>query len=114
MDASFEKITDYLNNNKVVLFMKGTKDKPMCGFSATVVNILNSLKLEFLDVDILNDPQLRDAIKVYSDWPTIPQLYLDKEFIGGCDIAKELFSSGELIEILQAKKIITSSELSQS
>lgn len=93
-------IAELIKNNKIVLFMKGTADFPQCGFSANVVNILNKLNVSFKDVNILENMELRQAIKDYSDWPTIPQLYIDGEFIGGSDIATELFNSGELQHIL--------------
>ena len=83
--------------------MKGSKDFPQCGFSASVSNILSKLGVDFKDIDILQNPELRQAIKEFSDWPTIPQLYVGGEFIGGCDIVKEMYESGELQELLQAK-----------
>lgn len=94
------KIQETISNNDVVLYMKGTKDFPQCGFSALVVQILKNLNVEFVDVDVLRDPEIRQGIKDFSDWPTIPQLYIKGEFIGGCDIVKEMFQSGELQEIL--------------
>ena len=102
----FEEIEQTIQNNNVVLFMKGTKDMPQCGFSATVAHILNQLGVEFFDVDILRDAEIRQGIKEFSDWPTIPQLYIDGEFVGGCDIVKEMFQAGELQEILKEKKLI--------
>ena len=101
-----EKIQETIDNNSVVLYMKGSKDMPQCGFSATVSHILNQLGADFLDVDVLRDPEVRQGIKEYSDWPTIPQLYVKGEFIGGCDIIKEMFQSGELQELLKNKGII--------
>ncbi|MFQ3307102.1 MAG: monothiol glutaredoxin [Candidatus Midichloriaceae bacterium] len=95
-----EKIKKIINSNDVVLFMKGTRDEPMCGFSSMVINILKILEVEYLDVNILEDEGMRQGIKDYSDWPTIPQLYSKQEFIGGCDIVKELYQSGELQKIL--------------
>ncbi len=101
MSNAHEEIKSLIQNNNVVLFMKGSKDFPQCGFSATVVNILSKLGVEYVDVDILKDPELRQGIKEFSDWPTIPQLYVKGEFIGGCDITKEMFASGELQELLK-------------
>ena len=101
-----EKINNLINENKVCLFMKGTPDSPQCGFSMTVTNVLKHLNVEFKGVNVLEDDNLRQGIKEYSDWPTIPQLYINKEFIGGCDIVKELFENGDLKKILEEKKII--------
>ena len=101
-----EKINNLINENKVCLFMKGTPDSPQCGFSMTVTNVLKHLNVEFKGVNVLEDDNLRQGIKEYSDWPTIPQLYINKEFIGGCDIVKELFEKGDLKKILEEKKII--------
>ena len=99
-------ITNLINEHKVCLFMKGSPDAPQCGFSMTVSNILKHLNVHFKGVDVLQDQNLRQSIKDFSDWPTIPQLYINGEFIGGCDIVKELFDRGELKKILQEKKII--------
>ena len=96
------KIQHQIEQNPVVLYMKGTKDFPACGFSARVVQILHDLGVSFTDVDILEDAELRQAIKDYSNWPTLPQLYINGEFIGGCDIVTELYKSGELKKQLQA------------
>ena len=101
-----EKIDNLINENKVCLFMKGTPDSPQCGFSMTVTNVLKHLNVKFKGVNVLEDDNLRQGIKEYSDWPTIPQLYINKEFIGGCDIVKELFENGDLKKILEEKKII--------
>ncbi|MDX1923948.1 MAG: Grx4 family monothiol glutaredoxin [Rickettsiaceae bacterium] len=98
-------IDQTIKNNEIVLFMKGTKDFPQCGFSSVVSSILQKLELEFVDINVLSDPELREGIKLYSDWPTIPQLYLKGEFIGGCDIVKELYQSGDLQKILEDKNI---------
>ncbi len=95
-----KEITADIRKNKVMLYMKGNKVAPMCGFSAQVVQILTHLGTEFETKDILSDEVLRQAIKEYSDWPTIPQLYINGEFIGGCDITTELFQSGELQTLL--------------
>jgi monothiol glutaredoxin len=96
-----QKIQETISSNDVVLYMKGTKDFPQCGFSAVVVQILKNLNVDFISIDVLRDPEIRQGIKDFSDWPTIPQLYVKGEFIGGCDIVKEMFQSGELQEILQ-------------
>lgn len=96
----FKDIQKEIDNNDVVLFMKGTTKFPQCGFSSLVVSILQRLDVNFKDINILLDPELREGIKKFSDWPTIPQLYIKGEFIGGCDIVKEMFESGELQELL--------------
>jgi len=100
MDQIFNQITDYLESNRVVLFMKGTKDMPMCGFSGKVVHILHLLGVDFLDIDILEHPDMREGIKQFANWPTIPQLYINKQFIGGCDIVTQLYNEGELQKLL--------------
>lgn len=102
-----EKIQETVSGNDVVLYMKGTKDFPQCGFSASVSHVLKTLGVNFLDVDVLRDAEIRQGIKDFSDWPTIPQLYVKGEFIGGCDIIKEMFQSGELQELLKEKNIIS-------
>ncbi len=91
--------------NDVVLFMKGTKDMPQCGFSMQVAQILKHLGIDFKDVNVLEDMGVREGIKAYSNWPTIPQLYVKGEFIGGCDIVREMFQAGELQELLSAKGV---------
>ena len=96
-----EKIKDIISKNDVVLFMKGTPDMPQCGFSMTVINILKQLKVKFNGIDVLADPEIRQGIKDFSNWPTGPQLYVKGEFIGGCDIAKEMYEKGELQKILK-------------
>lgn len=96
-----KQIDELVKKDKVVLFMKGNKTFPMCGFSAAVVQILNNLGVEYSDYNILEDEQLRQGVKDYANWPTIPQLYINGEFIGGCDITKEMFQSGELQELLK-------------
>ena len=101
-----EKIKDLIKENNVCLFMKGTPDSPQCGFSMTVSNILKHLNIKFKGVNVLEDENLRQGIKDFSDWPTIPQLYIKKEFIGGCDIVKEMFEKGELKKLLTEKKLI--------
>ena len=101
------KIDDLVKNNDVVLFMKGSSEMPLCGFSARVASILSHLKLNYLDVNILQDNDLRQGIKDYSDWPTIPQLYVKGSFIGGCDIVKDMFEKGELQKLLTDKQLIS-------
>ena len=100
-----EKINELISKNDVCLFMKGTPESPQCGFSMTVSNILKHLKINFKGVNILEDENLRQGIKDFSDWPTIPQLYVKKEFIGGCDIVKEMFDNGELKKLFTEKNI---------
>jgi monothiol glutaredoxin len=99
-DILHNKIKELVTDNAIVLFMKGTSEMPQCGFSATVVHILNTLGVSFIGIDILEDEELRQAIKEYSDWPTIPQLYINAEFVGGCDIVKEIYANGELRQLL--------------
>jgi monothiol glutaredoxin len=101
MTNTNEKIKEIISKNDVVLFMKGTPEMPQCGFSMTVVNILKELKIKFIGVDVLADPEIRQGIKDFSNWPTVPQLYVKGEFIGGCDIAKEMYEKGELQNILK-------------
>ena len=98
-------IKNEIENNDVCLFMKGTPDAPQCGFSMAVTNMLKILDVKFKGINVLEDQNLRQGIKEYSDWPTIPQLYIKKEFIGGCDIVKEMFENGELKNILDTKGI---------
>ena len=98
-------ITNEINNNDVCLFMKGTPDAPQCGFSMAVSNMLKVLDVKFKGVNVLEDQKLREGIKLYSDWPTIPQLYIKKEFVGGCDIVKEMFENGELKNFFESKGI---------
>ena len=106
MDEQIKKIiTNHIENNDVCLFMKGTPDAPQCGFSMAVSNILKLLEVSFTSVNVLQDQSLRDGIKVFSDWPTIPQLYIKKEFIGGCDIIKEMYENGDLKKVFEEKKI---------
>ena len=93
-------------DHPVVLFMKGVPDQPRCGFSAVVVQILDHLGVEFVGVDVLQDPALRDGIKAFSDWPTIPQLYVKGEFVGGSDIVREMFQTGELKPLLQQQGVL--------
>tara|TARA_Y100000817_G_C16775364_1_gene508038 strand:- start:511 stop:828 length:318 start_codon:yes stop_codon:yes gene_type:complete len=101
-----QTIQNYIDNNDVCLFMKGTPETPQCGFSMAVSNVLKHLKVDFKGVNVLEDENLRKGIKEFSDWPTIPQLYVKGEFIGGCDIVKEMFEKGELSSLLKEKKII--------
>ena len=100
-----EKIENFINENDVCLFMKGTPDSPQCGFSMAVTNVLKHLNINFKAVNVLEDEKLRQGINDFSDWPTIPQLYVKKEFIGGCDIVSEMFESGELLELFNTKGI---------
>ena len=103
-----EKIKNLIDTNEVCLFMKGTPESPQCGFSMAVSNVLKHLKVNFKGVNVLEDENLRQVIKEFSDWPTIPLLYIKSEFIGGCDIVKEMFEKGELKTKLEEKKIIYS------
>ena len=100
-----EKIENIINDNEVLLFMKGTPVMPQCGFSAAVVGVLSHMGIKFNSVNVLEDPEIREGIKEFSDWPTIPQLYVKKEFVGGCDIIKEMYENGELKKILDEKGI---------
>ena len=100
-----QKIKDLIKKNNVCLFMKGTPDSPQCGFSMSVSNMLKILEVNFKGVNVLEDQSLREGIKSFSDWPTIPQLYIKKEFVGGCDIVKEMYESGELKKIFDDKGI---------
>mgnify|MGYP001257473310 FL=1 len=98
-------IKNEIENNEVCLFMKGTPDAPQCGFSMATSNILKILEVNFKGINVLDNQNLREGIKVYSDWPTIPQLYVKNEFIGGCDIVKEMYESGELVKLFESKNI---------
>ena len=100
-----DKITKLIENNEIVLFMKGNENIPQCGFSAAVVSILNKIDCKYIIVDVLESNEMREGIKKYSDWPTIPQLYIGKEFIGGCDIIKEMYENGELAKLFENKGI---------
>ena len=104
-DPVTERIESELQENDVVLFMKGTPVFPQCGFSAAVVQVLTHLGIKFKGIDVLQDPGLRQGVKTYTNWPTIPQLYVKGEFVGGCDIVREMFQSGELSELLQSQGI---------
>tara|TARA_B110000967_G_scaffold201458_1_gene238785 strand:+ start:217 stop:534 length:318 start_codon:yes stop_codon:yes gene_type:complete len=105
MDAKRE-IENIIETNEVCLFMKGVPEAPQCGFSMAVSNILKHLNVNFKGINVLENEEIRNGIKVYSDWPTIPQLYIKGEFVGGCDIIKEMFEKGELKELLKNKNII--------
>ena len=109
MQNIHERIENDLQENAVVLYMKGTAQMPQCGFSAVVVQVLNSLSVPFKDVNVLADQDIRQGIKDFSNWPTVPQLYIKGEFIGGCDIVREMHQTGELQSLLIDKKVITSS-----
>jgi len=98
-------IQNHIDNNEVCLFMKGTADAPQCGFSMAIANMLKILEVNFKDINVLEDQSLRDGIKSFSDWPTIPQLYIKKEFVGGCDIVKEMYENGELKKIFDNKGV---------
>ena len=106
MDENIKnKITNHLKENEVCLFMKGTPEIPQCGFSLAVANVLKHLGVKFIGINVLEDSVLREGIKEFSDWPTIPQLYVKEEFIGGCDIIKEMHESGELLELFNSRGI---------
>ena len=104
-DQTKNIIKNHIDNNDVCLFMKGTPEEPQCGFSMAVSNMLKILEVKFNGINVLEDQSIREGIKVYSDWPTIPQLYIKKEFVGGCDIVKEMYENGELKKILEDKGI---------
>lgn len=101
----FDFIKNQIETNDVVLFMKGDANFPQCGFSAAVVGVLQKHKITFQDINVLMDPDLREGIKAFSDWPTIPQLYIKGEFIGGCDIVREMYASGDFLTLLKEKNI---------
>ena len=105
-DNTKNLIQNHIETNEVCLFMKGTPDAPQCGFSMAVSNMLKILEVNFKGINVLEDQNLREGIKTFSDWPTIPQLYIKKEFIGGCDIVKEMYENGELKKILEEKEIV--------
>ena len=104
-ETTKKKINDLIETNEICLFMKGTPEVPQCGFSLAVSNVLKHLKVDFKGINVLEDNEIREGIKEYSDWPTIPQLYIKKEFIGGCDIVKEMFEKKELQTKLSEKNI---------
>ena len=101
-----ERIQQDISSADVVLYMKGSPVFPQCGFSAAVVQILTMLEVKFKGIDVLTDPSLRDGIKQFSDWPTIPQLYVKGEFVGGCDIVREMYEAGELADLLRSKGVL--------
>ena len=101
----FDRIRQDISDNAVVLYMKGTPVFPQCGFSATVVQILSHVGVKFKGIDVLTDPGLREGIKHFSEWPTIPQLYVKGEFVGGCDIVREMFEAGELQQMMDEKQV---------
>jgi monothiol glutaredoxin len=103
----FDRIKGEISGNDVVLYMKGTPVFPQCGFSAAVVQVLTHLGVKFKGIDVLQDPAIRQGIKEFSNWPTIPQLYVKGELIGGCDIVREMFQTGELQQVLSDKGIAT-------
>jgi monothiol glutaredoxin len=100
-----EEAKETIKTNDIVLFMKGTRDMPGCGFSANVVQILNNLNVKYIDIDVLSDDNLKESMKKFTNWPTFPQLYVKGEFVGGCDIVKEMFESGELLKLFNTKGI---------
>ena len=104
-DNTKNTIQDHIDNNDVCLFMKGTPDSPQCWFSMGVTNILKHLEVNFKGINVLENQSMREGIKIFSDWPTIPQLYIKKEFVGGCDIVKEMYEHGELKKIFEDKGI---------
>ena len=104
-DKTKNTIQNHIDNNEVCLFMKGTPDAPQCGFSMAVSNMLKILEVNFKGINVLEDQSIREGIKTYSDWPTIPQLYVKKEFVGGCDIVKEMYENGELKKVFDDKGV---------
>lgn len=106
-DAGLQRIDEVIKADDVVLFMKGSTNFPQCGFSAAVVDVLQKLHVKFKDIDVLADPEIRDSVKRYANWPTIPQLYIKGEFVGGCDIVREMAASGELQSLLKEKSLLT-------
>ena len=109
-DATRERIQNEVNGSDVFLFMKGTPVFPQCGFSAAVVQVLTHMGIKFKSLNVLEDPAVRDGIKVFSDWPTIPQLYVKGEFVGGCDIVREMYETGELSDYLSQKGVASTVE----
>ena len=100
-----KKIDEQVKQNKIMLYMKGTPDFPMCGFSAATVQVLDSYNVQYASLNVLEDPAVRDGIKRYSNWPTIPQLYVNGEFVGGCDIIREMAETGELAQLFKDKGV---------
>ena len=113
MTEAIDQIRDTVTKNPVVLFMKGTKTMPQCGFSSRVAGVLNYMGVEYTDVNVLADPEIRQGIKDFSDWPTIPQLYVKGEFVGGCDIVTEMTLSGELDQLFEAKGVSYNKEAAE-
>ena len=107
MDDINKKLKSIIQSNNIVLFMKGTPTAPQCGFSMAVSNILKHLNVKFEGINVLEDNEIRQGIKNYTDWPTIPQLYIKGEFIGGCDIVREMFEKGELKNLLESKSLLS-------
>ena len=107
MDDVNKKIKSIIQSNNIVLFMKGTPTAPQCGFSMAVSNILKHLNVKFEGINVLEDNEIRQGIKNYTDWPTIPQLYIKGEFIGGCDIVRDMFEKGELKNLLESKSLLS-------
>ena len=106
-------IRKQITSNDIVLFMKGTKQSPQCGFSGQVAQILGHLGVDYKDINVLDDPKVREGTKSYTNWPTIPQLYVKGEFVGGCDIVREMFQSGELQELLNQKGVPTARRVAE-
>ncbi len=104
-NPAFTRIQQEIDDNSVVLFMKGSPMFPQCGFSAAIVGALTNLQVKFKGIDVLTDPSFREGIKEFSNWPTIPQLYIKGEFIGGCDIVREMYESGELQQLFESKGV---------
>ncbi|MBV8361896.1 MAG: Grx4 family monothiol glutaredoxin [Deltaproteobacteria bacterium] len=102
MSEVIERIQSAITGNRICIFMKGNRNFPMCGFSAATVQVFEELGVPYGTVDVLSDPELREEIKLYSNWPTIPQVYIDGKFIGGCDIVRELYETGELQELVKS------------
>ena len=102
MSEVIERIESAVTGNRICIFMKGNRNFPMCGFSAATIQIFEELAVPYGTVDVLSDPELREEIKLYSDWPTIPQVYIDGKFVGGCDIVRELYQSGELQDLVKS------------
>jgi monothiol glutaredoxin len=102
MSSVDQRIQSLIDQNKILVFMKGNREIPMCGFSAAVVQVLNQLAIPYETVDVLEDPEIREGVKQFSNWPTIPQVYIDGKFIGGCDIVRDMYESGELEQLTRA------------
>jgi len=104
-DAIQAKIDEQVKKNKIILYMKGTPSFPMCGFSAATIQVLDSYNVAYESVNVLDDPAIREGIKRYSNWPTVPQLYINGEFVGGCDIVREMHAKGELEPLIRAAQV---------